>query len=248
MRTKNASIVFLSIAELSLALSCALTVGLVRQKTSLRADVARAEAQRDVANAERDAAIRYPASAVPSDRVVRQELLGIQGSLKRLVFVLDKSGSMARGRKWDYTRGVVDTWLRYLEIEQCSLVVFDDNVTTFPSTGYLDLIGVYGARNRDSLLARLMLVQPGGNTNTFAALRTAYALDPTAIVLATDGFPDSGTNHFDDQMAERVAELLGQHGHSVPIHVLALGNYFQPRLGKFLWTIADTSGGTFIAR
>jgi hypothetical protein len=187
--------------------------------------------------------------ATPSDQMVRQELLGIHGSLKHLVFVVDKSGSMTYGGKWEYVRGVIDTWLRYLDVEHCALVVFDDKVSAFPSNGaYLDLTGPNGASNREWLLARLAELKPGGNTNTLAALQRAYALNPGAIVLATDGFPDSGSNRFDIRMAKQVTELCRAYGHSVPIHVLALGNYFRPRLGKFLWSLADTSGGTFLAR
>jgi Mg-chelatase subunit ChlD len=188
-------------------------------------------------------------TVAPSDQMVRQELLGIHGNLKHLVFAIDKSGSMAYGGKWEYVRGVIDTWLRYLDIEQCALVVFDGSVTVFPpSGGYLDLTGADGPGNRQWLLARLAELKPGGTTNTLAALQTAYALNPDSVVLATDGYPCSGSNRFDTRMAGQAATLCRTHGHSVPIHVLALGDYFHPQLGNFLRAIAETSGGSYIGR
>ena len=139
MPKKSGSILFITVADLELGDTRRLTVARGHQRATSQAALSSAEAQRDAAIAGRDAAFRNPDSAsprnVPSDQVVRQELLGIQGSLKRLVFVLDKSGSMARGRQWNYTRGIVDTWLRYLDIAQCTLIVFAANVSVVTSAG-----------------------------------------------------------------------------------------------------------------
>jgi len=245
MKTKS-SMVVLTVADAALFLLGVQWLAGRRQDLEFKRELSRIEAQRDVARRE---LVRVRALSVYGNGAVSQELLGIRGSLERLVFLLDKSGSMNHGGKWPYVVNMASTFMNYLPIEYCALLLFDSRVEQYPTRGgYLEVAGPEGANNRNSFLNRLGRVRPGGNTNTYAALERAYALNPTAILLASDGFPDVGDNRFNSQMARAVLELCRRHGRSVPVHVLALGNYFDPRLGSFLRGIADTTGGTFIAR
>jgi len=190
-------------------------------------------------------------SQAQSVRAVNQDLVGVKGKLESVVFVIDRSGSMKRGGRWDAARGVIKAWLEHLPIKHAALVAFNDRVATFPSDQtFWDLAGASAQQNRAKLLAVFYRLSPQGNTNTLAALRTAYAFPGVdAIFLFSDGEPDSGGNIFDHRMAMQVHALCRQHGNAVPVNTVGLGNYLGDRnLGLFLETVARETGGTFLGR
>jgi hypothetical protein len=186
----------------------------------------------------------------PDKKVINQRLVDLQGDLKHVVFVVDRSGSMNVGRRWEFARGVIRTWLEHLSIEQCALVTFNDSVSLFPARGtYMDMAGPAGDENRAALLDQFTRITPAGNTNTLAALEAAYAYPQLdTIILFTDGVPDRGSNTFDQQMANDVYALCRAHGRRVPINVVGLGDYFNPQFGEFLLRLSRETGGTFIGR
>lgn len=102
-KTINTAII--TIADLSLVIIGVLFMALVHQKANFQRDLARFGSQPDAGSTGRDNALhdhlQVRTSDGSGDRVVRQELLGIKGSLERVVFVIDKSGSMKHGRKWE---------------------------------------------------------------------------------------------------------------------------------------------------
>lgn len=251
MKAKAATLaVILTGVDLALLTIGLLFMVLVRQKAASRAELSLVQKQRNAAIAELDEARRKLVNAQSGSetKLVSQSLLGLRGSLESVVIVVDKSGSMKNGRKWEYTREVLATWFTYLPIRRCAVILFDDSVKAFPDNGaFLELVGPASTQNRAALVGRLRRVKPSGNTNTYAALRRAYEYHPTAVILATDGFPDSGTNHFDKKMANSVIALC-RHHHFIPVHVLALGNYFDPQLAGFLLSISNTTGGAFLGR
>ncbi len=190
-------------------------------------------------------------SQAQSVRAVNQDLVGVKGNLESVVFVIDHSGSMNRGGRWDAARGVIKAWLEHLPIKRAALVAFNDRVATFPNDQtFWDLAGASAQQNRAKLLAVFDRLSPQGNTNTLAALRTAYAYPGVdAIFLFSDGEPDSGGNVFDHRMAKQVHALCRQHGNAVPVNTVGLGNYLGDRnLGWFLETVARETGGTFLGR
>jgi hypothetical protein len=208
------------------------------------------ETARQLAQTKRDLQ-RLLARSVTGDTALNQQLVGLKGDLRRVVFVVDRSGSMNRGGRWEFARDVIQTWLQRLPIESCALVTFNEEVTAFPADGtFLEMIGPGGRENRASLVAQLKLLEPGGHTNTLIALQKAYEYpDVTSIILFTDGFPDPiGSERFDRDVAEQIYALCEMHGQNVPVNTIGLGDYFNRQFGEFLRRIPQETGGTFLGR
>ena len=190
--------------------------------------------------------------ARPGEAVLRQELLGLKGDFKNVAILVDRSGSMAQGGRWERVRDTVHLWIQHLALERATLVLFSDGAAEFPSDGaWFDMTGGDAEKNREALANYFASTQPGGNTNTLAALERAYArTDVDTIVLFTDGAPDAGAG-FDERMASRIYALIQAQksaGRAIPINAVGLGNYFDRRLGEFLMRVAAESGGVFLGR
>jgi len=215
------------------------------------------QSQIAVITQDRDSLKRQLDSAPPPqlkpahELLLNQELVGVRGRLKTVVFVIDRSGSMNRGGRWLVTRNVIKSWLEHLPIERAALVIFNGSVSSFPGEQtYWELTGPAAGRNRSELLDTLDKITPEGNTNTLAALQKAYRYRGVdTILLFSDGEPDSGANAFDKRMAARVHVLCRGHGKSVPVNTVGLGDYLGHRdTGRFLVSIAHETGGTFLGR
>jgi uncharacterized coiled-coil DUF342 family protein len=181
-----------------------------------------------------------------------RELVGLTGKLERVAILFDASGSMRRaagsgiGDRWAEAQTIAGTWLQHLNVQQCVLIVFSNQVRTFPQDGTLaDVRGEAGKGRRESLLKQLRTVTPSGWTNTHDALRKAYEYDIDAILLFTDGAPSKATSGaFDPVIARQIYDLCRQHS-NIPIHSIGLGNYFDQNASTFLQTVAKLTGGTF---
>ncbi|MCA9260677.1 MAG: hypothetical protein KDA61_15800, partial [Planctomycetales bacterium] len=84
------------------------------------------------------------------------------------------------------------------------------------------------------------------------ALRRALQLDPTAIVLFTDGAPSkrlrqgSGDWLLDVAQMDDIPRLLANQSPNVPVNVVAVSDYFERNFAKFLLNIANQTGGGFV--
>jgi uncharacterized coiled-coil DUF342 family protein len=181
-----------------------------------------------------------------------RELVGLTGKLERVAILFDASGSMRRaagrgiGDRWDEAQAIAATWLQHLNVQQCVLIVFSNQVRTFPEGGTLaDVRGEAGKARREALLQHLKTVRPNGWTNTHDALRKAYEYDVDTILLFTDGAPSKATSGaFDPVIARQIYDLCRQHN-NIPVHTIGLGNYFDENASTFLQTVAKLTGGTF---
>lgn len=91
------------------------------------------------------AKLRDPPAVVspPKAETIHARLLGINGSLKRVAILLDRSGSMdspppggaKEASRWDYTREVMKTWCQHLDVEECVLIVFSSDVRVYAAGG-----------------------------------------------------------------------------------------------------------------
>lgn len=185
---------------------------------------------------------------------LRRQLLGLDGTLGRVVFVLDRSGSMdvkdnRTGRdRWSDAISTIDAWLRYLAVDEAALVVFSGGVDVFPPDGRWVAIPQEGP---DPLLEGLKDLTPTGATNTLDALRRAYRYPGVEVViLFTDGAPDTGRDG-GVGTAEDILRFVGNQkaaGSKVRIHTVGIGDYFSPRMRDFLLRLSGETGGTFIGR
>ena len=204
---------------------------------------------------------------VKNESRIRTELLNLKGPLTNVIILLDASASMNdKGRlaepRWTEAAEVIATWLKYLPIRRCALVVFSDNCSrTPPNGGFIDMSS---DALRDDLVAAIHRIKPAGNTATVLAMSTAYAEYPTAdtIILFTDGKPyvphpgtgarNEGQGNLIQASASRVEMqrakvLASQHPH-LPINIVALGDYFEKEQAEFLLNLTLLTGGSFLGR
>jgi hypothetical protein len=182
------------------------------------------------------------------ERGIRKEILGLKGNFKRVAILFDTSYSMNVPERWSVARDVVETWTRYLHLEECVLITFSDRPSAFPfeEGRMLNLSNEQGENNRQKLLEVLRNVQPMGLTDTLGALQMAYQYDGLdTIILFTDGLPTVGGDF--NELTQKIYDLCGLHP-NVPINVIGLGDYFDKELSTFLIRLADKTGGRFIGR
>lgn len=201
------------------------------------------------------AELRYEQQLL-KETTVNRELVGVKGQLNKVAIIFDASGSMkeaataSSGDRWSEAQEIAKTWLQYLNVDECVLIVFSSDVRTFPADGsFADLRGEEGAAVRSLLLEELTKVEPEGWTNTLGALRTAYQYEGLdSIVLLSDGAPTNpNLGEFDQAVAETIYELCRQNP-EIPVNTIGLGNYFDEDLATFLRSVARITGGTFRGR
>lgn len=195
-------------------------------------------------------------ATVRKEESVRQELLGLRGSMDRTFFVIDMSDSMntpmqdtvsrpnwgGDGSPWSFVRNQVDAWIRYLPVQHYRMIAFNHEMRHFPETSR------WANRQADSVATKQFLdaLEPTGFTGTEQALRQAARWKPTNIVLITDGAPTGTDGNLEPAQAQAILELVASDEWNIPINVVAANNYFNPEFGKFLVNLAANSGGSFI--
>jgi hypothetical protein len=204
-----------------------------------------------------DSERRNLATELDAQKGIRQEILGIPGSLRNVVFVVDRSQSMNKGGRWSDAKRTVEAWIRHLPVERAALVVFNSDAIVVPER--LEMDGEQGEwklppidqRSRDSMIAELDRLEPVGLTLTQRAMRTAMTFsDADAIILFTDGAPEQVAGAVMDPAAE-VFSLVSNWKASNPsgrVHTVGIGDYFDVRMRDFLLGVAERGDGAFIGR
>jgi Ca-activated chloride channel family protein len=111
---------------------------------------------------------------------------------KTVVFVLDRSGSMA-GKKIEQARNALKFVLANLRDDDTfNIVVYDDRVETFRPE-----LQRYSPRTREEAERFVENVREGGSTNIDDALKTALGMIPDSsrpgyVLFLTDGLPTAG--------------------------------------------------------
>ena len=180
-----------------------------------------------------------------------RELVGLKGSLGRVAILFDASGSMRQtgnggADRWTEAQEIAAIWLKHLNVQECVLIAYSNDIRTFPADGSLaSLRGDEGAAKRDLLLRELQSIQPGGWTDTLAAFQKAYEYDVDTILLLSDGAPSKlASGAYQDELAQEIYELCRRHA-DIPVNAIGLGNYFDQEMSSFLRTVATLTGGSF---
>lgn len=191
---------------------------------------------------------------------LRQELLGLEGSMNSVVFVVDRSASMAQSGRWDSAVKTVLDWIEHLPIKKVALVTFGGDVETVPEE-----IGASPAwrpdtreipdasvEHRRRLATFLRELKPSGATRTADGLRRAMDFrGADAFILFTDGAPDSFDGGRSGDPREQVMMVISQWVSAAPgrrVHVVGIGDYFKGSMRDFLLNAAKAGSGTFIGR
>jgi Ca-activated chloride channel family protein len=111
---------------------------------------------------------------------------------KTVIFVLDRSGSMA-GKKIEQARKALKSVLNNLrEDDLFNIIVYDDRVESFKPE-----LERYRSRSREEAERFVDNIREGGSTNIDSALKTALGMihddsRPSYVLFLTDGLPTSG--------------------------------------------------------
>ncbi len=196
---------------------------------------------------------------------------GIALTGKRVVFLVDMSGSMERvdlktlsPDKWPGVRDAVVKIMRSLpELEKFQVILFS-NEFVFPlgrKGEWLD----YDRASPAAVAEALTQTKPHGDTNMYGALDAAFryrAQGLDTVYLFSDGLPTEGPGLTKEQEAKlseaQQGDILGRYvrrklqtewNREAPgrVRINAIGFFFEsPDVGAFLWALARENDGSFV--
>jgi hypothetical protein len=203
---------------------------------------------------------------------VDNRFAGIELGGKRVIFLIDMSGSMKflaetkpAPEKWREVRETVARIMRSMTgLEKFQVITFAGN-PAFPLEGKGRWLDFDKTRSPEAVLAALELIDPRGGTNMYDALEEAFkyrsdGLD--TIYVLSDGLPNQGKGAplGESKMSELERGMaLGKFvlktlkddwntpraGKRVKIHTVGFF-YESPDLGAFLWALARENDGSFV--
>ena len=148
-----------------------------------------------------------------------------------VVYVIDRSGSMAGGRFARVTRTLGDALQRLQPDQEFAILLFDDRAYRLDS-GILQLAT---PANVSRLSDQLSAVETGSGTDPTDAMLIAIQLQPEVIVLLSDG-------EFSDLIVETITEA--NHASSRPCQINCIG--LDSDTQTLLELAARNGPGTFI--
>jgi hypothetical protein len=199
---------------------------------------------------------------------------GIQLTGRRVVFVVDMSGSMdlvdentPAPAKWPGVRETLVKVMKSLpDLEQFQVIVFSEEAKFLIGGGdrWLDFDPKVSP---DQVVSALAAVKPTGGTNMYTAFNTAFRFRSRGldtIYLFSDGLPNLGEGLTAEQSRTlketEQSEILGRYirkklktdwnqagpgGQRVRIN--GVGFFYEsPDVGAFLWALARENDGSFV--
>jgi Mg-chelatase subunit ChlD len=213
------------------------------------------------------------AAAIQRDRLAAdQRFAGIQLTGRRVVFLVDMSGSMeyvdektVAPEKWAAVRDALARIMRSLsDLEKYQVILFADGAASlFGDEGWID----FDRTSVERVTEALSKIRPNGGTNMYAGLEAAFRLRGQGldtIYLLSDGLPNMGEGLTEEQ-AKGLKEpeqsaILGKYVRRKlrsdwnddirgvgRVRINAVGFYYEsPDVGAFLWALARENGGSFV--
>ncbi len=199
---------------------------------------------------------------------------GIQLTGRRVVFVVDMSGSMElidektpAPAKWPGVRETLAKVMRSLPgLEQFQVIIFSERAS-FLLGNDNRWIDYDPKATPERVLAALSAVKPNGGTNMYAALEATFrfrARGLDTVYLFSDGLPNLGEG-LTPQQARTLKEaeqgdVLGKYirrklraewNFAAPgrpkVRINAVGFFYEsPDVGAFLWALARENDGSFV--
>lgn len=183
------------------------------------------------------------ASYAPARHLTASHYYGIDIYAKRLLFVIDRSGSMkdivAGQSRIQRAKRELITAINGLD-ERCefSIVIFDNNITA-----WRDELVEANDDNKRNAIRFVEYLAAGKTTNTYGALRRALDFDPQleAIFLLTDGQPTTGLILNPTAI---LRDILGRNEtQNITINTIAIN--VEPLMEIFLRNLCKPSDGEF---
>jgi predicted nucleic acid-binding Zn-ribbon protein len=205
---------------------------------------------------------------------VENRFAGIALTGKRVVFLVDMSGSMElvdehteAPNKWVGVRETLAKVLRSLpEVEKFQVILFAEQ-TSFPLGREGSWLDYDPKSSADRVLQTLSNIKPKGNTNMYTALEAAFryrAQGLDTIYLLSDGLPNLGEG-LTPQQAKTLSEtqkgeILGKVIRTAlkanwnrpsqdrpQVRINTIGFFYEsPDVGAFLWALAREHDGSFV--
>ena len=207
---------------------------------------------------------------------VETRFAGIAMTGKKVVFLVDISGSMAKRdlqspdpSKWPLVVETVCKVMRSIPtLEQYQVIVFSSKARWVFEGGEWEPFT--GEKSVAAVKKALLKEKPQEDTNMFVALEKAFTLRASGldtVYLFSDGLPTSGPGLTAAQQAanpplteEQRGVFLGRHVRDTldtrwnrpqagkpRVRVNAVGFYFEsPDVGAFLWALARDNDGSFV--
>ncbi len=216
----------------------------------------------------------WQAEANRARAAVENRFAGITLTGKRVLFLVDMSGSMelvdektAAPAKWGEVAGTVGKLMRSLpELQQYQVIVFAEKASFLlgEENSWLPFEGQATAANVEQALKQL---KPKGGTNMYAAFQAAFRFRPAGldtIYLLSDGLPNLGEGvapevarnlkEFDlsERLAKHIRKTMNSDWNSKAsahprVKINTIGFFYEsPDVGSFLWALARENEGSFV--
>jgi hypothetical protein len=205
---------------------------------------------------------------------VETRFAGIELSGKRVVFLIDMSGSMKylaedkpAPEKWKEVHATVVRLMRSMaNLEKYQIVLFSNNVS-YPLGEKGKWLDFDKTRSPEEVLEALKAIDPTGGTNMYAGLEETFLFRDQGmdtVFFLSDGLPNRGKSEPGVDLSKlneiELGIVLGKfvlktlreqwnrpnaRGERVKIHTVGFF-YESPDLGAFLWSLARENDGSFV--
>lgn len=169
----------------------------------------------------------------------RVSFIGVGGNARRIVYLVDASGSMTDAVD-RLKAALVASIDKLVPIQEFNVVVFrDKDVLVLNKSG---LIRATTANKQRAFEWVAKEYYVSGMTDPMPAIRTSFSLRPELIYVLTDGFDQIASfDELKDEFRKQNA------GNKVKINTLLIRSRNEPELERVMKEIADQNGGVFKA-